>query len=242
MTLPRNPVIVIPARLAATRLPGKPLADIAGSAMIVHVWRRAVEAAVGPVVVACAEAEIAAVVRAAGGRAVLTWPDCASGSDRVFEAVEAIDPDRAHDAVVNLQGDLPTIDPAAIRAVLTPFADPDVDIATVAAVITDAAERDDPNVVKAVAAFAGCRPGNRPRPLFQRHRCLRRWAPIIHQPLAPAVALAASSACRQALEQHERQSVTRARSQMRTTALVTQLRARRCSADLARLPSCPKPR
>ncbi len=153
MTLPRNPVIVIPARLAATRLPGKPLADIAGSAMIVHVWRRAVEAAVGPVVVACGDAEIAAVVRAAGGRAVLTRPDHPSGSDRVFEAVEAIDPDGAHDAVVNLQGDLPTIDPAAIRAVLTPLADPDVDIATVAAVITVAAERDDPNVVKAVAAF-----------------------------------------------------------------------------------------
>jgi len=163
MTLPRNPVIVIPARLAATRLPGKPLADIAGSAMIVHVWRRAVEAAVGPVVVACAEDEIAAVVRAAGGRAVLTRPDCASGSDRVFEAVEAIDPDRAHDAVVNLQGDLPTIDPATIRAVLTPFADPDVDIATVAAVITDAAERDDPNVVKAVAAFDEAAAGPRPR-------------------------------------------------------------------------------
>ena len=163
MTLPRNPVIVIPARLAATRLPGKPLADIAGSAMIVHVWRRAVEAAVGPVVVACAEAEIAAVVRAAGGRAVLTRPDHPSGSDRVFEAVEAIDPDRAHDAVVNLQGDLPTIDPAAIRAVLTPLADPEVDIATVAAVIADAAERDDPNVVKAVAAFDETAAGPRPR-------------------------------------------------------------------------------
>ncbi|HLB80711.1 MAG TPA: 3-deoxy-manno-octulosonate cytidylyltransferase [Dongiaceae bacterium] len=169
MTGPRNPVVVIPARLAATRLPGKPLADIAGSAMIVHVWRRAVAAAVGPVVVACADPEIAAVVRAAGGRAVLTRPDCASGSDRVFEAIEAIDPDGAHDAVVNLQGDLPTIDPAAIRAVLAPLANPEVDIATVAAVVTDAAERNDPNVVKAVAAFeetAGGRPPQIARALY----------------------------------------------------------------------------
>ncbi len=154
MSPPLNPVIVIPARLASTRLPGKPLADIHGEAMIVHVWRRAVAAGVGPVVVACADREIADVIEAAGGQAVMTRPDHATGSDRAFEAVEIIDAEARHDAVINLQGDLPTIEPAAIAAVLEPLADEAVDIATLAAPIADAAERDDPNVVKAVLAFA----------------------------------------------------------------------------------------
>jgi 3-deoxy-manno-octulosonate cytidylyltransferase (CMP-KDO synthetase) len=154
MSPPLNPVIVIPARLASTRLPGKPLADIHGEAMIVHVWRRAVAANVGPVVVACADREIADVIEAAGGQAVMTRPDHATGSDRAFEAVEIIDAEARHDAVINLQGDLPTIEPAAIAAVLEPLADEAVDIATLAAPIADAAERDDPNVVKAVLAFA----------------------------------------------------------------------------------------
>ncbi len=154
MSPPVNPVIVIPVRLASTRLPGKPLADIHGEAMIVHVWRRAVAAGVGPVVVACADREIADVIAAAGGQAVMTRPDHATGSDRAFEAVEIIDAEARHDVVINLQGDLPTIEPAAIAAVLEPLADEAVDIATLAAPIADARERDDPNVVKAVLAVA----------------------------------------------------------------------------------------
>ena len=154
MPSPLNPIIAIPARLAAHRLPGKPLADVAGAPMIVHVWRRAVAAGVGPVVVACAEPAIAKVVEAAGGRAVLTDPDLPSGSDRIMAALSAVDPDGRHDVVVNLQGDLPTIAPAAIRAALAPLADPAVDIATLAARITDPAERHDPNVVKAVVELA----------------------------------------------------------------------------------------
>ena len=148
MSEPSNPIIVIPARMGSARLPGKPLAEIAGAPMIVHVWRRAMEAALGPVVVAAAEREIAAAVERAGGRAILTRPDHASGSDRVFEAVEALDPGRKHDTVVNLQGDKPTVDPAVIRAALSLLDDAAVDIATVAAVITREEEKDDPNVVK----------------------------------------------------------------------------------------------
>jgi len=150
MTLPRNPVVVIPARMAATRLPGKVLADIGGEPLIIHVWRRAVAAAAGPVWVACAEAEVAAAVERAGGRAVLTRPDHPSGSDRVFEALSRVDPSGCHDAVINVQGDLPTIDPGLITAALRPLADPAVDIATLVAAIADPREREDPNVVKAV--------------------------------------------------------------------------------------------
>ncbi len=153
MSLPKSPIIAIPARLGATRLPDKPLADIHGEPMIVHVWRRAVAAEVGPVVVACAEAAIAEAVRSAGGQAVLTRPDHATGSDRIFEAVQALDPEGRHDAVVNLQGDLPTIAPEVIRAALAPLADPVVDIATLVAAITDPVERGDRNVVKAAVAF-----------------------------------------------------------------------------------------
>jgi 3-deoxy-manno-octulosonate cytidylyltransferase (CMP-KDO synthetase) len=160
MSPPRNPVIVIPTRLAAARLPDKPLAEIAGEPMIVHVWRRAVEAEIGPVIVAAAEEEVAEPVRAAGGVAVLTDPDLRSGSDRVNQALERTDPDGKHDAVINLQGDLPTIDPASVHAVLAPLADEAVDIATLVAEITRDEERDNPNVVKAVAAIeAGARIG-----------------------------------------------------------------------------------
>jgi 3-deoxy-manno-octulosonate cytidylyltransferase (CMP-KDO synthetase) len=147
------PIVVIPARLGASRLPGKPLADIHGAPMIVHVWRRAVAAAVGPVVVACAESAIVEVVRAAGGEAVLTRPDHASGSDRIHEAVEAVDPAGRHDVVINLQGDLPTIASAVIDAVLEPLAVAAVDIATAVSTITDAEERGNPNVVKAAVGF-----------------------------------------------------------------------------------------
>src|SRR5690606_23749353 len=123
MAVPRNPIVVIPARLASTRLPDKPLADIHGEPMIAHGWRRAVEADVGPVLVACADRAIADAVEAAGGRAVLTRPNHPSGSDRVHEAVQRIDPDQRHDLVVNLQGDLPTVAPEVVRAVLAPFTD-----------------------------------------------------------------------------------------------------------------------
>lgn len=139
--------------MASTRLPGKPLALIGDEAMIVHVWRRAREADVGPVFVACAEPEIAAAIGGAGGDAVLTRPDHPSGSDRISEALERIDPERRHDVVVNLQGDLPTLDPALVRAALEPLADPDCHIATLAAPISDGAERDDPNVVKVALAL-----------------------------------------------------------------------------------------
>jgi len=148
-----NTIVVIPARMASTRLPGKPLAEIAGEPMIVQVWRRAVEAEVGPVVVACAEREIADAVEAAGGRAVLTRPDHPSGSDRVHQAV--VDLASEADVVVNLQGDLPTIEPAAIRALDDVLAEaPFADIATLVTETRSPAEAADENVTKAVVAFA----------------------------------------------------------------------------------------
>ena len=115
-------VVLIPARLASTRLDRKPLADIAGAPMIVHVWRRAMEADVGPVIVACDDPAIADTVSEVGGEAVLTRADHASGSDRIFEALQRRDPDGRWDTVINLQGDLPTVDRATVRAVLTPLA------------------------------------------------------------------------------------------------------------------------
>ena len=147
-----DPLVLIPARLAATRLPNKPLAEIAGEPMIVHVWRRAVEAGIGPVAVATDASEIAEAVVRAGGQAVMTRSDHASGSDRIFEAVEKLDPTGRHAVVVNVQGDLPTIDPAAIAASILPLADPAVDIATLVAVIGREEERTNPNVVKMVGS------------------------------------------------------------------------------------------
>jgi len=144
------PVVLIPARMASVRLPGKPLADICGEPMIAHVFRRAVEAGLGPVFVATDDARIVAAVKAAGGSAVLTRRDHPSGSDRIFEALERLDPVHAHDVVVNVQGDLPTIEAAALRACLAPLADPAVDIATLATPIRRKGESDDPNVVKAI--------------------------------------------------------------------------------------------
>ncbi|MBV9755108.1 MAG: 3-deoxy-manno-octulosonate cytidylyltransferase [Hyphomicrobiales bacterium] len=146
------PLILIPARLAATRLPNKPLAIIAGEAMIVHVWRRACEARIGPVKVATDSREIAEAVRQAGGEAVMTREDHLNGSSRIFEALEKVDPKGRHDVIVNVQGDLPTIDPRVIGAATEPLADPCVDIATLACVITREHERHDPSVVKAVGS------------------------------------------------------------------------------------------
>jgi 3-deoxy-manno-octulosonate cytidylyltransferase (CMP-KDO synthetase) len=147
-----NPIVAIPARLASTRLPDKPLADIHGEPMIVQVWRRAMEAKVGPVLVACDSDAIAAAVRKAGGVAVLTNPDLPSGSDRIHAAVEKFDPPGAHDIVVNLQGDFPTIDPRAIAASLAPLADAEVAIGTLCAVITDEEEKTAPSVVKLIGS------------------------------------------------------------------------------------------
>jgi 3-deoxy-manno-octulosonate cytidylyltransferase (CMP-KDO synthetase) len=149
----RNPVLLIPARLAATRLPDKPLAEIAGVPMIVHVWRLAVKADCGPVVVASADRAIAAAIESAGGRAVLTRPELPTGSDRIHAALSALDPQRTHDAVVNVQGDMPMLDPAAIRVALRMLAETDADIATLAAEITDAAALADSSVNKVAAGF-----------------------------------------------------------------------------------------
>ncbi len=143
-------LIVIPARLKATRLPDKPLADIAGEPMIVHVWRRAVEANCGPVVVATDAGPVCDAVLAAGGEAVMTREDHASGSDRVFEAVLACDPAAKLDTIVNLQGDLPTLDPELVRACLHAREAGNADIGTIAAEIVRDEERSDPNVVKVI--------------------------------------------------------------------------------------------
>ena len=143
-------LVVIPARMASARLPGKPLAEIAGAPMVVHVWRRASEARIGPVVVATDSHEIMAAVERAGGRAVLTRADHESGSDRIHEAVGLVDAEGRFDRIVNVQGDLPTLDPAAIRASIEPLDDGQVDIATLAAEIRREEERVSPNVVKVV--------------------------------------------------------------------------------------------
>jgi 3-deoxy-manno-octulosonate cytidylyltransferase (CMP-KDO synthetase) len=147
-----EPLILIPARMASTRLPGKPLADIHGQPMIVQVWRRACEAKAGRVAVAGAEKEIVDAVVKAGGEAVLTNPDHPSGSDRIFEAAAKLDPDRRHDIIVNLQGDLPTLDPALVRAVVDALTSSNADIATLITEIREESERTNPNVVKAVVA------------------------------------------------------------------------------------------
>jgi 3-deoxy-manno-octulosonate cytidylyltransferase (CMP-KDO synthetase) len=153
----RDAIVLIPARMAASRLPGKPLADIAGKPMIVHVADRAADAEVGPVWVATDSEVIAASVQAAGHRAVMTRADHQSGSDRIFEALETADDTRTAERIVNLQGDLPTIEPATIRAALSALDDPAVDIATVAVEISDEHERSDPNVVKVVGTPVGDR-------------------------------------------------------------------------------------
>jgi 3-deoxy-manno-octulosonate cytidylyltransferase (CMP-KDO synthetase) len=156
MTNPRI-LVLIPARMAATRLPGKPLLEMAGLPMIVHVVRRAEAAGIGRVAVATDTAEIAAVVKAHGGEAIMTRADHASGSDRIFEALGSLDPDGKAEIIVNLQGDFPTISPDNIRDVLAPLEGPAVDIATLAAEIHTEEEASNPNVVKAVGSTIGPR-------------------------------------------------------------------------------------
>jgi 3-deoxy-manno-octulosonate cytidylyltransferase (CMP-KDO synthetase) len=158
LTPPTNPVVLIPARLAATRLPNKPLLKIAGEPMIVQVWRRAMEAGIGPVVVTAPDPEIIAAVEAAGGKAQLTGIEHQSGSDRIAEALERVDPQGQYDAVINVQGDLPVLEPETIRATFRLLADPKVDIATPVALAAED-ERENPNVVKAVFEPTGERTG-----------------------------------------------------------------------------------
>ena len=149
--------------MQATRLPGKPLADIHGLPMIVHVWRRAVAARCGDVIVATDSGEIADAVARAGGEAILTRADHASGSDRVYEAITKKDPTGSAGIIVNLQGDLPTLDPALVAASVAPLLESDADIATLAAEIREPEERTNPNVVKAVGTPIG---PNRLRALY----------------------------------------------------------------------------
>lgn len=155
----QDTLIVIPARLSSQRLPNKPLADIGGEAMIVHVWRRAMEAECGRVVVAAGEPQIVDVIVQAGGQAVLTDPDLPSGSDRIYQALVQIDPHEKIQRIINMQGDLPTLDPILIRRVAEILTN--AEIATLVAKIKDDAERVNPNVVKAVIAFddAMCKAG-----------------------------------------------------------------------------------
>ncbi|WP_198370712.1 3-deoxy-manno-octulosonate cytidylyltransferase [Roseomonas rosulenta] len=150
-----RPIVVIPARMAATRLPGKPLAEIAGRPMIAHVLDRAREAGIGPLAVAAGEPEIVAAAEAAGAQAVLVEDDVPSGTDRVQRAMVVLDPQRRYDVVVNLQGDFPTIAPETLRAVLEPLADPGVDIGTLVCPIADEVEANTASFVKAACAFEG---------------------------------------------------------------------------------------
>lgn len=146
-------LVIIPARLGATRLPRKPLADICGKPMIVRVLEQAQNAAIGPVVVACDDPDIAAAVKAYGGDAVMTRADHESGSDRIHEAANLVDPTSAHDVILNLQGDVPLIAPDALRAAFSPLADEAVDIGTIMTEIRDERFRDDPSFVKAVTTL-----------------------------------------------------------------------------------------
>jgi 3-deoxy-manno-octulosonate cytidylyltransferase (CMP-KDO synthetase) len=145
-------IVIIPARMAATRLPGKPLAEIAGLPMIVHVWRRAVEADVGRVVVATDDLAIAAAIDLAGGESVMTRPDHANGTLRIHEALSVLGSDA--DLIVNVQGDIPTVSPTAVQAALAPLAEPEVDLATICAVITREEEKTNSNVVKVIGSPA----------------------------------------------------------------------------------------
>lgn len=148
----KNPIILIPARMASQRLPGKPLLDIAGLPMIVQVWKRAMESKIGPVVVACDGPEIADAVKKAGGEAVITDPKHPSGSDRIWEALNTLEgkTGKKYDAIINVQGDLPTLDPAVIRMAYDLLNDADVDIGTLAVPIQEPAHKQAPQIVKAV--------------------------------------------------------------------------------------------
>jgi 3-deoxy-manno-octulosonate cytidylyltransferase (CMP-KDO synthetase) len=169
---------LIPARMASTRLPGKPLADINGQPMIVHVLRRAEEAALGPVMVATDSEEIAAAVENAGGRAIMTRADHVSGSDRIFEALGKADPQKRVDVIVNIQGDLPTIAPADVATAAHLLDDPAVDIGTIAAEIKKPEERTNPSVVKVVGSSIA--PGRMRALYFTRATAPTGEGPLYH--------------------------------------------------------------
>jgi 3-deoxy-manno-octulosonate cytidylyltransferase (CMP-KDO synthetase) len=171
-------LILIPARMASTRLPGKPLADIAGQPMIVHVLRRAEEAKIGGVAVATDSEVVFAAVEKAGGRAIMTRADHVSGSDRIFEALGQVDPNGRAKIIVNVQGDLPTLSPADLKAALGPLDDPAVDIATLAAEITKADQRDNRNVVKVVGTSVS--PGRMRALYFTRATAPSGDGPLYH--------------------------------------------------------------
>lgn len=147
----QNTLIIIPARMASTRLPGKPMADILGLPMIVHVWKRAMESGVGKVLVAAAESVVAEAIRKQGGDAIVTDANLPSGSDRIAAALKLRDVSRSIEYIVNLQGDLPTIDPLAVQRCLAGLTNQGVDISTIAARIADDADVANPNIVKAIA-------------------------------------------------------------------------------------------
>lgn len=179
--LPQNPIILIPARMASTRLPNKPLADIAGLPMIVQVLRRAEEAKRGRVIVACAEEEIKAAVEKAGGEAVLTDPALPSGSDRILAALKTIDPQGRHDGVINVQGDLPTLDPQLIDKAFALLGQAETDIGTLGCIITKEAEKTNPNVVKAIAEIDFASGGRQGRALyFSRATAPANEGPLLH--------------------------------------------------------------
>ena len=172
-----NPIVLIPARMAATRLPGKPLADIAGLPMIVRVLRQAEAAGVGPAVVAAGDSEILDAVQAAGGRAILTDPDLPSGSDRILAALRQIDPTGRHDVIINLQGDIPFVQPKAVSAVSDLLAaQPTCDISTVMVAEADVAERSNPDIPKVVAAMQS--DGRTARALYFTRSVLYGDAPV----------------------------------------------------------------
>lgn len=165
-------IVLIPARMAATRLPDKPLADVLGKPLIVQVLRRAMEADVGPVVVACCDAPVAEAIERAGGRAIMTDPDHPSGSDRIYEALLKVDPDGAYDTIINLQGDLPTIPPTDVAATLEALTTSDADVSTVAAEIHSERDRTASSVVKAIVSLA---PGTVQGPALYFTRTTAPW-------------------------------------------------------------------
>ncbi|MCB8879435.1 3-deoxy-manno-octulosonate cytidylyltransferase [Acidisoma cellulosilytica] len=174
MDRPLTPIILIPARMGSSRLPGKPLAMIGGVPMIVRMLHIAEAAGVGPVAIACAEDEIAAAVRAAGGTAVLTNPSLPSGSDRAHAALQVLDPEGRHDVVINLQGDFPTLQPALLQRVLLPLADPAIDVGTLVVPVESEEEAALSSVVKAVCAF---REGAVTAPALYFSRSVVPWGP-----------------------------------------------------------------
>ncbi len=145
-----NPIILIPARMASQRLSQKPLQIINDDPMIVHVWRRAIEADIGEVVVACDDERIAQAIQAKGGRAILTDPDLPSGSDRIWAALEQVDPAAKYDVVINMQGDLPDLNPSLLQKVLKPLHNEQVDIGTLGIAFDNDEDRNDPNQVKII--------------------------------------------------------------------------------------------